>query len=170
MVRKKQDDQHEHIFSSYEDTGYSPEDLPEAMNDREKWRESIRDIRTSGTTWWWWRVAIVYSQLNDFNYLYRKLIIQNQSFVSTHLNGFKYYYTPLTIKHQSFVLFLTIQYNVKSFVCTHFECQTVLFDSQRGSYQVLSLPARVNLGSVAMKRHSAFPKAPALLDSHHQMV
>ena len=23
-------------------------------NDREKWRERVRDIRASGTTWWWW--------------------------------------------------------------------------------------------------------------------
>ena len=37
-----------------EDTGCSPEDLPKAMNDREKWRERVRDIRASGTTWWWW--------------------------------------------------------------------------------------------------------------------
>ena len=38
-----------------EDTGCSPEDLPEAMNDREKWRVRVRDIRASGTTWWrWW--------------------------------------------------------------------------------------------------------------------
>ena len=37
-----------------EDTGCSPEDLPEAMNDREKWRERVRDIRTGGSTWWWW--------------------------------------------------------------------------------------------------------------------
>ena len=37
-----------------EDTGCSPEDLPEAMNDREKWRERVKDIRASGTTWWWW--------------------------------------------------------------------------------------------------------------------
>ena len=37
-----------------EDTGCSPEDLPEAMNDREKWRERVRDIRAIGTTWWWW--------------------------------------------------------------------------------------------------------------------
>ena len=36
-----------------EDTGCNPEDLPEAMNDREKWRERVRDIHTSGTTWWW---------------------------------------------------------------------------------------------------------------------
>ena len=34
-----------------EDTGCSPEDLPEAMNDREKWRERVRDIRASGMTW-----------------------------------------------------------------------------------------------------------------------
>ena len=37
-----------------EDTGCSPEDLPEAMNDREKWRERVRDICAGGTTWWWW--------------------------------------------------------------------------------------------------------------------
>ena len=36
-----------------EDTECSPEDLPEAMNDWEKWRERVRDIRASGTTWWW---------------------------------------------------------------------------------------------------------------------
>ena len=33
-----------------EDTGCNPEDLPEAMNDREKWREMVRDIRAGGTT------------------------------------------------------------------------------------------------------------------------
>ena len=37
-----------------EDTGWSPEDLPEAMNDREKCRERVRDIGASGSTWWWW--------------------------------------------------------------------------------------------------------------------
>ena len=37
-----------------DDTGCSPEDQPEAMNDREKWREKVRDIRAGGMTWWWW--------------------------------------------------------------------------------------------------------------------
>ena len=37
-----------------EDTGCCPEDVPEAMNDREKWRERVRDIRATSTTWWWW--------------------------------------------------------------------------------------------------------------------
>ena len=35
-----------------EDIGCGPENLPEAMNDREKWRERIRDIRACCTTWW----------------------------------------------------------------------------------------------------------------------
>ena len=34
----------------HEDTGCSPENLPEAMSDREKWRERVRDIHASGTT------------------------------------------------------------------------------------------------------------------------
>ena len=33
-----------------EDTGCSPEELPEVMNGREKWRERVRDIRASDTT------------------------------------------------------------------------------------------------------------------------
>ena len=37
-----------------DDTGCNPEDLPEVMNDREMWRERVRDIRDSCTTWWWW--------------------------------------------------------------------------------------------------------------------
>ena len=36
-----------------EDTGCNPEDLPEAMKDREKWRETVRDSRAGGATWWW---------------------------------------------------------------------------------------------------------------------
>ena len=35
------------------DTGCNPEDLPEAMNDREGWRERVRDIHADGTTRWW---------------------------------------------------------------------------------------------------------------------
>ena len=46
-----------------EDTGCSPEDLPEAMNDRKKWRERVRDIRASSTTWWWlwWYILPTFS-------------------------------------------------------------------------------------------------------------
>ena len=37
-----------------EDTGCCPEDLPRAMNDREEWRERVRDIRATSAIWWWW--------------------------------------------------------------------------------------------------------------------
>ena len=41
-----------YIHQLCEDTGCSPEDLWEAMNDREKWRERVRDIHAGGSTWW----------------------------------------------------------------------------------------------------------------------
>ena len=31
-----------------------PEGLPRAMNDREEWRERVRDIHATSATWWWW--------------------------------------------------------------------------------------------------------------------
>ena len=39
-----------YILKLCEDTGCSPEDLPEAINDREKWRKRVRDIRATSTT------------------------------------------------------------------------------------------------------------------------
>ena len=36
------------------DKGCSLEDLPEAMDDREEWRERVREIHADGATWWWW--------------------------------------------------------------------------------------------------------------------
>ena len=40
-----------------EDTGCCPEDLPRAMNDREEWRERVRDIRATSAIWWWWHMS-----------------------------------------------------------------------------------------------------------------
>ena len=48
-----------------EDKGCCPEDLPEAMNDREKWRERVRDIRATSTTWWWSVIAYVKGQISN---------------------------------------------------------------------------------------------------------
>ena len=42
-----------------EGMGCNPEDLPKVMNDREKWRERVRDIRAGGMTWWWWWWIII---------------------------------------------------------------------------------------------------------------
>ena len=42
-----------------EDTDCNPEDQPEAMNDREKWWERVRDIRAGGMTWWWCWINLI---------------------------------------------------------------------------------------------------------------
>ena len=41
------------------DTGCSLEDLPEEMDDREGWREKVRDIRADGATWWWCIISCI---------------------------------------------------------------------------------------------------------------
>ena len=47
------------------DTGCSiPEDLLEAMDDREEWRERFRNISADDATWWW------YSKCSLFIYIY----------------------------------------------------------------------------------------------------
>ena len=70
------------------DTGYGPGDLPEAMNDREGWRERVRDIRADGTArWWWWLQCITNNS------------IKHATFFNTRLND------------QTF-LFLAIQFSI----------------------------------------------------------
>ena len=49
-----------YIQQQCEDTGCCPEDLPRAMNDREEWRERVRDIRAASTIWWWWWCSLFY--------------------------------------------------------------------------------------------------------------
>ena len=74
-----------YILQLYEDTGCRPEDLPKAMNDREKRWERIRDIRASGTIWWWW--------WNPYNFMQKKREFKMQQ------NAFKilYFYSKKKI-------------------------------------------------------------------------
>ena len=58
-----------------EDTGCCPEDLPRAMNDREEWRERVRDIRAASTIWWWWWwyiyitiILVIYTDIEFVNH------------------------------------------------------------------------------------------------------
>ena len=39
-------------------TGCSLENLPEAIDNREGWRERVRDIRADSAIWWWWWLSI----------------------------------------------------------------------------------------------------------------
>ena len=82
-----------------EDTGCCPEDLPRAMNDREEWRERVRDIRATSTIWWWWWYRILnrlcaisngtlYGILNDI--LYGILYNISNGILCGTLNGILY--------------------------------------------------------------------------------
>ena len=53
-----------------EDTGCCPEDLPRAMNDREEWRERVRDIRAASTIWWWWWLCKTFRSISKVNCRY----------------------------------------------------------------------------------------------------
>ena len=57
-----------------EDTGCCPEDLPRAMNDREEWRERVRDIRATSAIWWWWWY-IIEKQENQSVYFFINLFL-----------------------------------------------------------------------------------------------
>ena len=98
------------------------------MNDREKRRERVRDIRASGTIWWWWWWLTI--QLNI-----------------SHL---------LTQLNDQIVLFLTIQFSM--FVWIHFKCQTVLFGPKIWPYQVPPLQVRVGQWAMTVKVYSTFPQ------------
>ena len=50
MAEQKQDYQLDHTYSSYVRIREVALKTCQAMNDREKWRERVRDIRASGTT------------------------------------------------------------------------------------------------------------------------
>ena len=63
MDEQRQDVQLEPTYSSSANTGRSPEDLPKPMDDREVWRETVRNIHADSATWWLlWNVKIQFSK------------------------------------------------------------------------------------------------------------
>ena len=71
-------------------------------------------------------------------------------------------YLSKTFLFQAIQFSQTIQFSIRM--------PLVLFNLSIGPYQVLPFRARVNLGAMAMKGCSAFPKAAASLEPHHQIV
>ena len=63
-----------------EDTGCCPEDLPRAMNDREEWRERVRDIRAASTIWWWWYLLFIPVLVSHF---------LSHTYIHTYTQGWK---------------------------------------------------------------------------------
>ena len=63
-------------------TGCCPEDVPRAMNDREEWRERVRNIRATSAIWWWWWyiletqrtiILFVYILISEYFYKFLKI-------------------------------------------------------------------------------------------------
>ena len=65
-----------------EDTGCCPEDLPRAMNDREEWRERVRDTRAASTIWWWWFIYSHPRSVNNAYILLTSLFVEDILLVS----------------------------------------------------------------------------------------
>ena len=72
-----------------EDTGCCPEDLPRVMNEREEWRERVRDIRATSATWWWSYICM-HTETYIYTYIYMciYMIIHKHMYIQRSLNKF----------------------------------------------------------------------------------
>ena len=69
--------------------GCSPEDLLEAMDGREGWRERVRDIRAVDVTWWWYIYIYIYIYIYD---RYNELdVMLKRKHLPCKINVFFYY-------------------------------------------------------------------------------
>ena len=76
-----------------ENTRCNPEDVLEAMNDREKWREMVKHIRAGGTTWWWWWfVGFHFSGHSDFMLIWYLFSFRHLSFSAFHYYHETFFY------------------------------------------------------------------------------
>ena len=60
------------------------------MNDREEWRERVRDIRATSATWWWW------SENNDIGWFNFNYPIEKTYNAPFHSTAFKKHSCPTT--------------------------------------------------------------------------
>ena len=63
-------------------TGCSPEDLPEAMDDRDWWQEKFRNICVNSATWWWWwwwYFRLILLSISFTTFIFLKLIMADSA-------------------------------------------------------------------------------------------
>ena len=89
-----------------EDTGCSTEDLTEAINEREKWRERFRDICASGTTWWWWWILVQIFDLRQFLTLHVTKEATKYAMVTWHMHLLKK--NHLRLKFLQLIVYISI--------------------------------------------------------------
>ena len=57
------------------DTGCSLEDLPGAMDDRNRWRERVRKILAGNMTWWWWYSYFMVTIISGSSIIVNNIVI-----------------------------------------------------------------------------------------------
>ena len=134
-----------------EDTGCCPEDLPRAMNDREEWRERVRDIRATSAIWWWWW-TVTHTRIYIYIYIY--VVIHRQT-VSLYYNSTAQLYVRLSIiplsQQANHVSSGIIKHNVVAFICLYF------WLTGYQSAQFIRRALHYANGSRKFLRHSAQP-------------
>ena len=69
-----------------DNTGCIPEDLTEAMDDREVWKKRVRNICADSATWWWWWwwwwwIIFFWVHMKIFSFLLWKYIANGGKYV-----------------------------------------------------------------------------------------
>ena len=117
-------------------------------------------------------IMIVYRLPNFWFYWFGLECILVVLFQAIQLNGFKYCYVLPTIQLNISHLFTLLNVKTVLFQTIQFSISTH-FSSIWSIYRTLSCattPDRVDLRAMAIKGYSAFPKVPALLEPHNQIV
>ena len=89
------------------DMRYIPEDQPEAMDDGERWRDRVRDIRADSVTCcccWWWCTHASVSSMHAYKQLFRTSSSSSSSSLSSLLDcivSHDYLFISVTIRHHS---------------------------------------------------------------------
>ena len=67
-------------------------------------------------------------------------------------------------------LFQTIQFSISHLFALSLNVKQFYLTPSIGLFQVLPLHVRMDLRAMATKSSSTFPKAPALLETHYQII
>ena len=128
-------------------------------------------------TWWYTLSNIFLFQAIQFSQwvLFKTIQLRTSIFSCLHSKCQKQiYFKQFSLVYKEFHFKLFSLAKIRSLKCQNSSISSNLVQHNYRfffyPYQVLPLWARVDPEAMAMKGYSAFPKAPALLEPHHQIV
>ena len=134
------------------------------MNDREEWRESVRDIRADGTPRWWWFIGKMSKK--------GKVLLASSSYVKTlvqycliylwfllswlvgfyGISTFVGYLTPNPLLCKKSVLFKTNQFSMNA----PFNCQKHFYFKLFSLFKQLNITIQFSVSTVLMSKTVQF--------------